>query len=492
MFAAIEIGSTQLKVSPTFTKEFFNKIQKETSYRVPGCEYMPQYRYQGWDGIARNFRKDQTAPVGLYLRIKRILERAGYTVEVAYLVDYPPKGVLAVHGLTLDDFQIEVAKLAVQYRICVFSSPVRSGKTAIISATINRIDHYPVCVVTKYTDLVRQTQKAIAEHTQKPVGIFSESKFTAADIWVTSYDALCVLARPLRSVKATKRNKAILELVERTKVLLLDECQFALADKTSSAVQLFTNIGYKIGFSGTPKYDDVTTKQLEVALGPIIKKVLYKKLIDSGRIAQPRVYVYDLPMPWFDYSLDEFSDIYKCNIVNNTNRNAFIADLVSHLYATNLSSFVMVGWREHGHLLQQMIANSFFIHGDTVTSDRFNLYKAVQEREIKCLIGTVGKLGLNLPKLNAIINAEGMSSSVLTIQKMRSLTACEGKKYGFIFDFIDKSTKLVSHSMRRLQLYAKLDGFEIKLKRVPKDYFGGHAYDESFAKTIDTKSPNLN
>lgn len=472
MFAAIEIGSTTLKVSPTFDKDFFDKIRAETSFRVAGCEYSPQYRYQGWDGMIQPFRKDQTAPVGLYYRIKRILKRAGYKVEVVYLVDYPPKGTIYAHGLTLADFQIQITELAVEYRICVFSAPIRSGKTAIISAIINRIDQYPVCVVTKYKDLVQQTRSAIAEHTQKPVGCFSESKFKPADIWVTSYEAVNALNRGVKSEKLVERNKCVMEAIRATKVLLLDECQFVgAATKTNKALNLYQNIGYRIGFSGTPKKDEISARQLEVLVGPIIKKIKYKKLIDSGRLTRPKVYLYELPNGWFDFSLDDYADIYKCNIVNNSSRNAFITELVRKLHEARKSSYIMVAWKEHGFNLQRMIPNSFFMHGATATDVRFDLYEAVQAKKLTCLIGTVGKIGLNLPKLDAVINAEGYASSVITIQKMRSLTACEGKKHGFVLDFIDSGKHLFLNSRKRLKIYYGLDGFEVKLKRVTVNNF---------------------
>jgi hypothetical protein len=78
---------------------------------------------------------------------------------------------------------------------------------------------------------------------------------------------------------------------------------------------------------------------------------------------------------------------------------------------------------------------------------------------------------LNLPKLEAVINAEGYKSSVVTTQKMRSLTASEGKAHGIIIDFLDKGKDLRDHSDMRKQKYHSFDGFIVKEREVTKNHF---------------------
>jgi superfamily II DNA or RNA helicase len=118
-----------------------------------------------------------------------------------------------------------------------------------------------------------------------------------------------------------------------------------------------------------------------------------------------------------------------------------------------------------------MIPGSVFVQGSMASSIRKGIYQALQDKTIHCVIATVGKEGLNLPKLDAVINAEGMRSRLASRQKMRSLTAAEGKKYGLIIDFIDKGKYLRKHARKRLALYKGMTGFKVQIKKVSKDLF---------------------
>jgi len=153
-------------------------------------------------------------------------------------------------------------------------------------------------------------------------------------------------------------------------------------------------------------------------------------------------------------------------------RNRFIAEIADKLKEDNKNSFIMVSIVEHGNLLRKEIPGSFFVHGGTKTKTRNEIYRSLEEKELYCIIGTVGKEGLDLPRLDAVINAEGYSSSVVTTQKMRSLTAEKNKKFGFVFDFTDKERiYLEKASKEREKRYRSFGGFIIKKRKVPEDHF---------------------
>jgi ERCC4-related helicase len=126
---------------------------------------------------------------------------------------------------------------------------------------------------------------------------------------------------------------------------------------------------------------------------------------------------------------------------------------------------------EHGETLQSIIPGSVFVRGSVDSDLRKDLFRSINEKKLSCIIGTVGKEGLNLPTLDAVINAEGLSSEVSTIQKLRSLTACEGKEVGLVFDFLDYSRYTEKHSNARKKLYNRhKKAFEIIQKEVEPGY----------------------
>jgi hypothetical protein len=57
------------------------------------------------------------------------------------------------------------------------------------------------------------------------------------------------------------------------------------------------------------------------------------------------------------------------------------------------------------------------------------------------------------------------------MQKMRSLTAVEGKKYGIVVDFMDRGKFLSKHSKKRERLYKKMGDIKLKVKQIPADFY---------------------
>jgi superfamily II DNA or RNA helicase len=394
-------------------------------------------------------------------------------------MNYYPIGDDLVYGVKkLEPFQKKGPKRALKYRFCILKAPVRGGKTLMFAKAIRMIGHEPVLVVTRSEkDVVIQIQRELKKYLRKKIGILLEGKFVREDIVVTHYGALESVFRPARKKTPVKRketrlrNEKIIDFVKYTKVLVLDECHHALAPSFREVLTNFKSLGYKIGVSGTPKPADASVLEMESAIGPVVLDVPFKTLIKAGRVAQPVVILYDLPKSWYSNILFDANDVYESNIVRNTLRNRFIAEIVQNLKKTGLTSLVPVSKLAHGDLLKEEIPNSFFMYGKVKTEQRTELYNRLQDKKLYCIVSTVGKEALDLPKLNAMINAEGFDSPVATIQRMRSLTASEGKNFGLVIDFIDKGDYLESSSNERKKKYEGIDGFIVKVKKVPENYY---------------------
>jgi len=472
------IGSKRLQIYPQLPEELLSEVRKAVRYRIFNYQHTNAYKNFNWDGYKVPLWKNQTAPSGLCGRLRGTLIKLGHEVEIVFHNDYDPKGEIFVHNIKLYDFQEKAIKNAVKSRNCIIDAPIRSGKTAIIAGIINRIGHFPAWVITSASqggkDAVRQTQRELKRYLEMPVGIFSEGKFNEEKIVVTSYEAIKQILRldpGERSGKIIERNKKILKIVRKTKVLLLDECHHAFSDKSQEIIDEFRMAGYKIGLSGTPKPDKKTKIEMECGIGKIAFKCSFKTLIEKGRLATPLVILYNLPYAWYTANFTEYPDVYWSHIVENEFRNRFIADVTKNLNKRGKLVYILVRRKEHGFNLRKCIPGSVYIFGDVPTETRESFYKSLQHGKLRCIISTVGKEVLNLPKLDAVINAEGLSGKVVTTQKMRSLTFHERKKHGIVVDFIDKGKYLMDHSESRSSQYKKHKGFIVKDKKVPRDYF---------------------
>lgn len=481
MDITITVGAKKCKIMQKLPQDLFDHLRRKTKYKVHGYQFTPKYQMGVWDGSKVLLYKDQTAPAGMFSRLRNLLEKEGHTVEIDFVRSYKPTGDVEIAGLPhgLDDLQKKAIKRALKARYCIIEAPIRFGKTAIIAGLIKKINHFPAWVVTYGKDVTIQIQEALKEHLGTNVGMFSEGTFVDGDVIVSSYQAMQRLVQDPKSKdkkklsqKVENRNKKLLEKMKESKVLILDESQYVFSKKSKLFLDRFENVGYKIGLSGTPREKSkISAKEMEAAIGPIALKIPFNSVISDGRLAQPKVILYDLPGNWYQGYLTELPDIYEANIVQNDYRNSFIVRIVTELQKQNKTAFIFVRKKDHGYILQDLIPKAVYVHGGVNTTRRKKLYDRLQNGKIPCIISTVGKVGLNLPKLNAVINAEGYKAHTLTIQKMRSLTAHKDKSCGLVIDFIDKGKYLFEHSEDRVSEYTNLKGFIIKKREIKRDFF---------------------
>jgi len=470
----ITVDPHRLKVSPKIPKYLLENLCLYTRYRVDNYEYTVRGQ-EGWNGYVNTFNVyKQEAPAGLWRRIQNFFKNEEFDVEVVW-AECKPLGKKKpwVHTLDLAHHQIRSVEAAVKGRYGIIDGAIRSGKTAIMGAILNKINRTPAIVLTVGKDLVIQTSRELERFTDFEVGSLVDSKYEKGEVLVTSYHALisALKNRSETTEKTKQRNKEIRKFVGDTDVLLLDECHYALAPKTAKALKKLSP-AYKIGLSGTPNREGTQTTEREAALGPTLCRVSLQQMVEIGRLAKPLTIWYELPAQWYlKDGIYDFGEDYDSNIIKNAYRNQFIKEIVDNLYSKGKSSFVMVSKIEHGKELERLIPKSYFVRGAVSTKVRWNMYRAVQEGKLSCVISTVSKLGLDLPKLNAVINAEGYRSKTSTVQKLRSLTGIEGKRVGLIIDFLDHSKYTQRHSIQRLKLY-KSKQFVIKKRQVPEDYYG--------------------
>jgi superfamily II DNA or RNA helicase len=473
MQVTIFVGAGKLCITPVLPFDHVKAMRNKFTFVLPGFEMTTQHKLYGWDGAICLFKRGQELPQGCLYRAKHTLQNLGHKVDVVFGLKCAPKGEIKVDDFELDSWQVRAVERALECRYGVIVAPMRAGKTAISAALLRAVGHYPAWVITDGTDLVLQTRNDIARHLSRPIGIYSEGGYAPQDITVASYAALrsSFSKRVLKDPLKVKRNREVRENWKNAKIILLDECHHAATDKFGAVLRESKCAAFQIGLSATPHPGGVAPLDFESKVGCIISKIPYKTLIEQGRLAKPLIIMYDLPYAWYSTYLPTYDDVVVSNLIDNQMRNRFICELSERLKKQGKTCFIKVTRLEHGVALNNMIPGSIFVNGSMRGQTRKDIYKALQEKDIYCVIATVGKEGLNIPSLDVVINAEGSKSAVANKQKMRSLTASAGKTYGIIIDFLDKGRYLTKHSKKRLKLYKSLKGFEITTRKVPKEHF---------------------
>lgn len=472
----ITLYPLNMVISPSLDFEDKEAVIKACTFKPNGYQYSPKYAAGKWDGnICLYQRKNQSAPVGLWKKVRDALKKRKNTVKIKYFKEVKPTGEIKVLPFDLYPFQVDAIKAAEKEKFGYIQAPVRAGKTAIMAGFINYTNNYPIWIITTGKDLVLQIKKDMEELTGLDVGYFSSGKLVKSDrVMVSSYQALARVKNTQKtSEKVKERNNEILKMMHEAKAVLLDECHLAFGNNIEQRLKSFDTVYYRIGLSASPKPDNKKLVEKLVAIGPLVYKIDFDHLIKIKRVAKPLVILYKLPMKWYANYVMEFSDIVDTNIVRNHPRNLFIKRLVLEMNKKGKSTLVMVNRIVHGEILNNLIEGSVFIHGEIDPEIRKTTYDMLQDKKIGCVISTVGKVGLNLPRLDVVINAEGLASSVATMQKMRSLTAHEGKSVGVVFDFIDRGKYLSDHSQERRNLYLQYgDDFIVEERSVKNNFFG--------------------
>ena len=151
-------------------------------------------------------------------------------------------------------------------------------------------------------------------------------------------------------------------------------------------------------------------------------------------------------------------------VVDNLARNMMIIVTAKNLISENKSVLINVNRIKHGKILEEMATNygvkCKFVHGADGDDSRTKIKKALESKKIKCVIASaIFKEGVNIPSLDACVNAAGGKSEIATLQALgRGLRTTKTKKEVLIIDFNDTSNMyLRSHFRARLAVYKKND-----------------------------------
>ena len=125
------------------------------------------------------------------------------------------------------------------------------------------------------------------------------------------------------------------------------------------------------------------------------------------------------------------------------------------------NSEIIIEKTEHGNILKNMFESKkikcIFVYGDTSKEKRDSVKNKIQDKKIKVVIcSRIWKEGINIPSLNNVINAFGMSGEIATLQTIgRGLRIYKNKKTICLVDFLDPYQYLAQHAILRIQTYQK-------------------------------------
>lgn len=153
--------------------------------------------------------------------------------------------------------------------------------------------------------------------------------------------------------------------------------------------------------------------------------------------------------------------------MNNEYRNNKILDIVNVNEGKKI--LILTKLIEHGIILNNLIPNSYHMHGSTPKEERNEMFKEFTEGKSNILISTISiwSEGIDMPNLDIVINTSANSGDVKSIQVLgRILRKFEGKNNAQYIDFMDESVffRFASFKRRRILIKEGHDVDTIKLE----------------------------
>lgn len=258
------------------------------------------------------------------------------------------------------------------------------------------------------------------------------------------------------------------ELIQNCNALIIDEAHLAV-EVTEELGKNAVNAFYKIGLSATPWRTDNQEIRIEGTLGQKIIDVSASDLIERGFLVPPKIFMCKIHET---HTANTYPEVYSKNIVHNWERNYRIKQFAEGLQNEGRPTLILVERREHGDLLESLIENSVFVPGgdkgdvDATAEEknyRRRMLNAVENNEIILIATQWANVGVDAPKISALILAGSNQSSVTTYQQAGRVLRCVGKNIddskvngkpdAIIIDFSSDHKNLKTHSSMRKRVY---------------------------------------
>ena len=465
----------RIHCEPWLAKE----IDSFFTFKVPGYQFMPQYRSGMWNGDVHIFNvRGQVLYGGLNGYLEKFCEEREYQIE--YLTDFSADEFSLkeaqdfIFSLALPfqprDYQVDAFVYAVRNRRAVLLSPTASGKSFIIYL-ISRWFSARTLLIVPTTSLVHQMYTDFQSYgydSEKHCHrIYSgEEKDVDKPITITTWQSIYKMPK---------------SWFDRFDVVIGDEAHLFKAKSLTSIMEKLVDCQYRFGFTGTLDGAQTHKLVLEGLFGPVKKVTTTKELIDQKHLSAFKIKCIVLRHPdpiCKDILKKKYQDEMDY-IVSCEQRNKFIRNLILSLKGNTLLLFQYI--EKHGRILyndmQKEIQEGrpvYFVHGGVEGEDRENIRRLVEMDQNAVIIASYGTFstGINIRNLHNIIFASPSKSRIRNLQSIgRGLRLGENKEECTLFDIADdmsmnsKKNHTLMHFIERMKIYNE-EKFENKIYTV--------------------------
>lgn len=473
----IQFTPTFCTIGTRLSYELNTQLYDELAFQSEGYFFAPAFQSGNWDGYIRLYQpKRQRFRSGLLYRVVLLLSENGYTVEVEGKPEpITPQFDFSNYSFQLRAYQQRAAADILAHRFGIVQAPMRSGKTIIFISVVHEMREFPTIFFCRSLDLAYQTQSRVREFLPDiDVGIVGDGKVELSDqvTIMTIQSAFSaygqrITDKALSKEKPLQRSQkdAVIDYIRNAKVVFYDEAHHTQSKTSRFILDKCLKATMKIGLTATPGTGGEEDLRIEETIGPVIHRVYYSELIKEGFILRPVIYMYSLPDVFLPNGTN-YASVYRQAVVENTFLTRLVSKISTTLMASGRSVVVQADLIKHIRILHEAIPGSVMLTGKDTTEYRQEVFQKLKSKEVLCVVSTLFEEGIDIPSLDFTINVAGGLSNISTLQRMRSITAHDGKKTCGIVDFYHSSKYLKRHSERRLNLYREEPEFKIVYRDV--------------------------
>ena len=490
----IEVNNVYGKIIDNLSIDQLAIIQQECQFKVDGSEYKAmafRNRTKGafqFDGYKRLFNiQTRRFPIGLLSRIVSMLNRYGIKVDIIdkrIHLDDKYNYQKAENVNNPRDYQQQAILASVINGNGVLKVATGGGKTTIAGNTICALQKKTIFIVhTK--DLLYQAKETFERmYPHEKIGQIGDGIIDYQNITVATMQTLAILGNIKNTEKKSRydeeNNCMETELTEAqiksahfhkyavtVQCIMMDEVQIVSSQTAQSVRFLFESADYAFGYSASPWRDDGSDLAIEGAFGRRIVDITASELIRRGYLVRPTIEVHNTTYECDDIS-GNYTQIYTRYIVENLERNCQVAQDAICQWKSGKNTLILVTQIKHGNLIASIIKNNYgedvsFISGKSSTKKRKQAIQDMRDGKIQLMIAsTIADVGLDIPRLDCIVEAGAGKSSVTALQRLgRIMRTFEGKTECKFITYRDKAPYICQHIDRKLEIWRTEEEFII-------------------------------
>jgi superfamily II DNA or RNA helicase len=445
------------------------KLVEELSFFLPYARHTPAFKLGRWDGKIRYCDVGGRSYINLLDRLLPIVADAGYEIELddkraktqfafervtadSYShMKWPEGHECAGEPIILRDYQVVLINMFLENPQGVQCISTGAGKTLATAVLSHKAEVYGrTIVVVPSKQLVRQTEQDYI-NLGLDVGVFfGDRKEYMKTHTICTWQSLEALNKKSKDFDP---DISLDDFVEGVNCIIIDEAHGAKADALKRLMTTtFASVPLRWGMTGTIPEAEYEAIALFAVIGNLIHTVTAKELQDKGVLSNLHVEVCQLddPARAFPNYQGELAWL-----STDKARLRFMADHIIEQAKTG-NTLVLVQRKKTGEILEEMIPDSVFIHGNVKVTDRQDEYDEVRTSAGKIIIATAGvaAVGIDVPRIFNLYLFEPGKSFVRVIQSIgRGIRKAKDKDYVNVFDFTSTCKFSKRHLTKRKKFY---------------------------------------